>query len=58
MKYYVDIEGRTYEIDIGKPEGICRGKVALLLDGRPLDDNLIPPQADGKTHQVKATMHP
>ena len=30
------------------------GKVTVALDGRELPDNLIPPQADGKVHEVRA----
>ena len=47
-----DYRGATYRIRIEKPEGICRGKVQVLLDGRALDENLIRPQGDAATHQV------
>ena len=51
-----DSLGATYEITIEKPPGICKGEVALTLDSRRLEDNLIPPRADGKVHEVRATV--
>jgi cellobiose phosphorylase len=48
--------GATYEIEITKPKGICKGAVTLTLDGETLADNLIPPQNDGKTHKAKASI--
>jgi biotin carboxyl carrier protein len=44
MKYYVDIEGRTYEIDIG-PDG-------LRLDGRKSDVDLKPNHDSNLWHLV------
>jgi cellobiose phosphorylase len=51
-----DFRGAHYEIEIAKPKGICKGKVTIELDGTALDDNLIPPAGDGKTHTVKVTI--
>lgn len=48
--------GATYEIRFTKPEGICKGKVTVTLDGKELPDNLIPPQHDGVVHQVMVTV--
>jgi len=48
--------GATYEIEIEKPSGICKGQVEVVLDGRPLANNIIPPQKDGQVHQVKVTV--
>ena len=45
--------GATYRIEIAKPEGIQKGTVTVELDGHVLPDNLIPPQADAKVHEVK-----
>ncbi len=44
MKYYVDIEGRTYEIDIG-PDG-------LRLDGRKIEADLRPNHDSNLWHLV------
>lgn len=48
--------GATYEITITKKKGICRGDVTVELDGKTLDDNLLPPAGDGKTHKVKVNI--
>jgi hypothetical protein len=53
-----DFRGARYEIEISKPDGVCKGEVQIELDGEVLADNLIPPQHDGKTHRVKATVTP
>jgi cellobiose phosphorylase len=45
--------GATYDIEIQKPKGVCRGEVHLLLDGEKLPSNVIPPQSDGKRHTVE-----
>jgi cellobiose phosphorylase len=47
-----EYRGATYEISFSKPEGICKGRLALTLDGVELPGNVIAPQGDGKTHQV------
>jgi cellobiose phosphorylase len=48
-----DYRGATYRIAIRKRRGLCKGKVRLTLDGRPLAGSLIPPQNDGQTHEVR-----
>jgi cellobiose phosphorylase len=48
--------GATFEITIRKPRGICRGKVALKLDGKPLQGNIVPPQPAGGTYRVTVTV--
>lgn len=48
--------GATYEIHITKRAGICRGTVAIKLDGRPLQTNLVPPCGDGRSHQIEVTV--
>jgi hypothetical protein len=48
--------GATYQIEITKRKGICRGKVAVSLDGRPLPSNLIPPPRDRRTHKVQVSV--
>jgi len=44
--------GADFTIDFHKPKGICRGQITVLLDGEPLADNLVPPQAEGSRHDV------
>ncbi len=44
--------GTTYEITIRKPKGIQKGKVAITLDGRALEGNLVPAQPVGGEHLV------
>ena len=39
--------GATYEIEIEKPEGICKGRAKVILDGEELAGDVIPPQGDG-----------
>lgn len=46
--------GDTYDIRITKPEGICRGRVTLCLDGKKMPGNLIRPKGDGRVHRVEA----
>jgi cellobiose phosphorylase len=48
--------GATYQIDIRKAAGICKGKVGIELDGKKLPGNVVAPQGDGKTHKVKVTV--
>jgi len=44
--------GATYDIEITKPRGVCKGKVTVTLDGAALPDNLVPPQGQGTVHTV------
>jgi cellobiose phosphorylase len=48
--------GAEYDIAIEKKPGICKGKVELYLDGAKLPENVIPPQGDGKRHQVRVVV--
>ena len=46
-----------YEITVENPNGLCRGVVALELDGAPLTDRSgVPLTDDGKVHTVRVTM--
>ena len=47
--------GATYEIHVQNPNGSCRGIAQVLLDGQPLEGNVIPLASEG-THQVEVTM--
>jgi len=49
--------GTTYKISIRNPHGLQGGRVELTLDGKPIEGNLLPLSAAGKTHTVVATLH-
>ncbi|MDD5447685.1 MAG: hypothetical protein PHO53_00730 [Actinomycetota bacterium] len=48
--------GSTYEVEIDKPPGICRGVKEVSLDGRKLEGQVVPPISDGGRHKVKVKM--
>ncbi len=50
--------GATYHIQVHNPHQIESGRVELVVDGKALPGNLLPAFADGKTHEVVATMLP
>jgi cellobiose phosphorylase len=50
--------GTTYDIQIRNPHLLERGRVELVVDGKPLSGNLLPAFADDKIHKVVATMLP
>ncbi|HTB85403.1 MAG TPA: hypothetical protein VK742_17280 [Candidatus Sulfotelmatobacter sp.] len=50
--------GATYHIQIRNPHRLENGRVDLVVDGKFLPGNLLPVFADGKTHQVTATVLP
>ncbi|MCC5808359.1 MAG: hypothetical protein JJU00_18675 [Opitutales bacterium] len=51
-----DFRGARYEIRIEKPKGICKGKLTVEVDGKPIEGNLVPPQAEGSTCKVLVRM--
>ena len=50
--------GATYNIQVRNPHRLEGGRVELVVDGKPFLGNLLPAFADGKTHEVIATMLP
>lgn len=44
--------GALYNITFHKPAGICRGKVKLTLDGKPLEGDRLPLPQDNAEHEV------
>ena len=50
--------GATYRIQIRNPHGLESGRVELVVNGKFLPGDLLPAFADGKTHEVVATMLP
>jgi cellobiose phosphorylase len=50
--------GAVYHIRIRNPHGLESGRVELIVDGKPFPGNILPAFADGKTHEIIATMLP
>ena len=46
--------GSTYEITVKNPDGVCKGIREILLDGQPLEGNVVP-HTPG-THNVTVTL--
>lgn len=46
----------SYEIHVSNPRGLNGGVHSLVLDGKAIQGNIVPPQADGKTHHVQAVL--
>ena len=51
-----EFRGARYHVEIFNPEGLQKGKVELVVDGKPLKGNIVPFFTDGKLHEVKATI--
>ncbi len=45
-----------YEIEIDKPKGICTGVKEVIVDGEPIEGNVIRPHSDGTVHRVHVEM--
>lgn len=45
-----------YYIVIDNPDGVSRGVKSLLLNGKPVDGNLVPHQAAGSVNKVEVTL--
>lgn len=45
-----------YEIEIDKPKGICTGVKRVLVDGEPIEGNIVQPHNDGSVHNVRVEM--
>jgi len=50
--------GATYQIRVRNPHGLEKGRVELIVDGKPFPDDFLPAFADGKTHEVIAIILP
>ena len=48
--------GALYRIVVENPDHVCKGVIRIRLDGRPLQENLIPAPKDASTREVKVTM--
>lgn len=48
--------GATYAIEVSNPKGVSFGVQSLVVDGKPIQGNVLPAYADGKTHDIKVTL--
>ena len=48
--------GDTYRITVRNPDKVCHGVKEITLDGKKLDDNLIPPCGRSDFHTVEVVM--
>jgi cellobiose phosphorylase len=48
--------GATYDIEVSNPDRMEKGVKSLVVDGKKVNGNIIPPFNDGKTHKVKVVM--
>lgn len=49
--------GTLYDITVDNPSGICKGRVELSVDGKPVEGNLLPP-VDCERVTVRAVLCP
>jgi len=48
--------GATYAIEVANPKGFNFGVKSMEVDGKPMEGNVLPAYADGKTHEVKVVL--
>ncbi len=48
--------GTSYSIEVKNPRGMTKGVLSIRLDGRLLEENLIPPMKDSALHSVEVIM--
>jgi len=48
--------GSIYQIHFHNPDGVERGVRSVMLDGQPMQGNLLPVHSDGKIHAVEVVM--
>ncbi len=51
-----DYRGARYEIDVKNPSHVSKGVIEVLVDGKPVEGNILPDFGDGKTHAVTVTL--
>jgi hypothetical protein len=51
-----NFRGSRYRIQVNNPEHLSKGVASIILDGRPLPENLIPPLEDTALHRVEVTL--
>lgn len=48
--------GALYRVILRNPRALTAGRIELMLDGRPVPGNLLPPSTPGAVHDVVATL--
>jgi len=48
--------GASYRIHFRNPDGVERGVQSIMVDGKPIEGNLLPVFSDGKMHEVEVRM--
>ena len=48
--------GATYDIAVKNPNHVCKGVASVVVDGTPIEGNVLPVFADGKVHTVEVTL--
>ena len=48
--------GAEYEIEVRNPDGVASGVRRVVVDGRPLESNLVPPAPAGASVRVEVTL--
>ncbi|MGQ9478995.1 MAG: GH36-type glycosyl hydrolase domain-containing protein [Thermoproteota archaeon] len=48
--------GATYVIEVRNEEHVCKGVKQVIVDGKPIQGNVLPVFSDGGTHQVTVIM--
>ena len=48
--------GATYDIAVKNPNHVCKGVASVVVDGTPIEGNVLPVFADGKVHKVEVTL--
>ena len=48
--------GAKYAIEVANPKGVNFGVNSMVVDGKPIQGNVVPAYADGKTHEVKVVL--
>ncbi|HOQ15818.1 MAG TPA: glycosyl transferase [Defluviitaleaceae bacterium] len=51
-----EFRGTRYKIKIENPDHVSKGVKKVILDGKELDSNIIPPLSDNKEHEVVVVM--
>jgi cellobiose phosphorylase len=48
--------GSTYTITVNNPNHVCKGVASVTVDGKSIEDTLVPAFSDGKEHIVEAIL--
>jgi cellobiose phosphorylase len=51
-----EFRGARYDIAVSNPSGVEKGVTSIILDGTPLEGNLLPLSVPGAVHDVKVIM--